>query len=299
MVAAKTFTLLVGAYGSAITGVRFDPSSPNLTVLGTSDSGHSGLAKTRQVAVMDYSSGTGAFIPLGDDLLTLDEANAQKITFNATVSHPHQAVEVGDEVIVPDLGADKIWRLTQSPNAQGAVPNWEIRGFVEQPTGSGPRHIAVDNGVLYTLHELASTLSSQTLPPLAYGAPSETISSFSILPPGANGSTFGAAELIIDTKRSLLYASNRNLAASPDPRGDTIAIFSYNATGHLTPVDQFFTGLNQIRAMAHGGPDNQYIAAAGLTGGGLAVFEKTGNSLTERARLPAGSIDKPASFVWL
>jgi hypothetical protein len=50
-----------------------------------------------------YSSGTGAFIPLGTDLLTLDEENAQKITFNATGSHPHQVVEVGDEVLIPDL----------------------------------------------------------------------------------------------------------------------------------------------------------------------------------------------------
>ncbi|KAG8702228.1 hypothetical protein FRC08_003627 [Ceratobasidium sp. 394] len=250
---------------------------------------------------MDYSSGTGAFIPLGADLLTLDEAHAQKITFDAKVSHPHQAVEVGDEVLVPDLGADKVWRLQQplySP-VVGLVPNWQVRGFIQQPAGSGPRHIAVSNGILYTLHELSSTLSSQTLPPLASTVSSKTIATISILPPGANGTTFGAAELIIDEKRGLLYASNRNLAPSPDPRGDTIAIVAFDAAGNLKLVDQFFTGLNQIRAMAHGGPNNQYIAAGGLTGGGLAVFEKVNNTLVDRARLPAGKVSQPASFAWL
>ncbi|KAG9123157.1 hypothetical protein FRC07_000170 [Ceratobasidium sp. 392] len=357
MVASKTFTLLVGAYGSVITGVRFDPSSKSLSVTGSSDSGTNpswisthplnnsvllatnevnpvggvasfiitdrtkgvaekisksssfgadpahlaGLSKARQVAVMDYSSGTGAFIPLGADLFTLNEARAQKITFNATVSHPHQAVEVGDEVLVPDLGADKVWRLRQQlpSTGQAPVPNWQVRGFVQQPAGSGPRHIAVSNGILYTLHELSSTLSSQTLPPLDSSLAPKTISTLSILPPGANGSTFGAAELILDEKRGLLYASNRNLAASPDLRGDTIAIFKFDNAGNLKLVDQFFTGLNQIRAMAQGGPDNLYIAAGGLTGGGLAVFEKVNNTLAERARLPAGTISKPASFVWL
>jgi len=356
MVASKTFTLLVGAYSSVITSIRFDPSSTILSVLGSSPSGTNpswiathplnssvllatnevnptggvntflitdpingvaaiksksssfgadpahlaGLSQARQVAVMDYSSGTGAFIPLGADLLTLDEANAQKVTFNANVSHPHQAVEVGSEVLVPDLGADKVWRLQQLPSTgPSSVPNWQVCGFVQQPIGSGPRHIAVSNGILYTLHELSSTLSSQTLPSLDSGIPPKTIATLSILPPGVNGSTFAAAELILDDKRGLLYASNRNLAASPDPRGDTIAVVAFDIAGNLKLADQFFTGLNQIRAMAHGGPDNQYIAAAGLTGGGLAVFEKVNSTLAERARLPAGTVTQPASFAWL
>ncbi|KAF8608340.1 3-carboxy-cis,cis-mucoante lactonizing enzyme [Ceratobasidium sp. AG-I] len=270
-----------------------------------------GLTKARQVAVMDYSSGTGAFIPLGEDLLTLDEEHAQKITFNATVSHPHQVVELDDELLVPDLGADKVWRLTQDPLGQTGVPNWQVRGFVQQPTGSGPRHVVVSNGILYTLHELASTLSSQTLPALGSGVEPETISTLSIVPEGADSSTFGAAELIIDEARGLLYASNRlmaelfnvarNLAASPDPRGDTIAIFSFDAVGKLALVNQVYTGLNRLRAVAQGGPNDQYIAAAGQTGGGLAVFEKLdgGRNLVARARLADGVVQAPSSFVWL
>ncbi|CEL56583.1 hypothetical protein RSOLAG1IB_07932 [Rhizoctonia solani AG-1 IB] len=122
MVASKTFTLLVGAYGSVITSIRFDTASSKLSVLGTSPSGTNpswiathplnnsviistneanpvgglstflvtdrskgavarssqattgadpafivGLTKARQVAVMDYSGGSGAFIPLAED----------------------------------------------------------------------------------------------------------------------------------------------------------------------------------------------------------------------------------------
>ncbi|KAG8770619.1 hypothetical protein FRC12_004160 [Ceratobasidium sp. 428] len=258
------------------------------------------LSSARQVAVMNFSSGNGTFIPLGEDLLTLDEPQAQKITFDAPVSNPHQVVEIGDEILIPDLGADKVWRLKQEPSTgQDPVPNWKVRGFVQQPAGSGPRHIAVHEGILYTLHEKASTLSSQTLPPLDSGAEPKTISTFSVLPPGANQSAFAAAELVLDEKRKLLYASNRDLSPSPDPRGDAIAIFSFDCDGNLEPTNQVFTGLNRIRAMAHGGPDNVYIAAAGQAGGGLAVFEKVNNTLVDRARLPAGSIDEPASFVWL
>ncbi|KAG8770653.1 hypothetical protein FRC12_004141 [Ceratobasidium sp. 428] len=258
------------------------------------------LSSVRQVGVMDYFSGNGAFIPLGKDLLTLDAANAQKITFDANVSHPHQVVEHGDEVLVPDLGADKIWRLKQQPR-QGRIPNWQVRGFIQQPAGSGPRHIVVHDGIVYTIHETASTLTSQRLPPLGSDTQPKIISSFSVLPPGVNQSAFGAAELVLDAKRKLIYTSNRDQSPSgpSDPRGDAITIFSFDRDGKLKPTSQIFTGLNRVRGMAQGGPDNMYIAAAGQTGGGLAIFEKDGNTLKKRARLAAGHIDQPAGFVWL
>jgi hypothetical protein len=53
--------------------------------------------------------------------------------------------------------------------------------------------------------------------------------------------------------------------------------------------------------MAQGGPETQYIAAAGMTGGGLVVYEKSngGWDLVAKARLAAGVVEQPVSFVWL
>ncbi|KAG9122460.1 hypothetical protein FRC07_001137 [Ceratobasidium sp. 392] len=248
------------------------------------------LTSARQVVASNYGGQTATFIPISKDFLGFDEAHAQKITFNATVSHPHQAVEVGDEVLIPDLGADKIWRLKQEPSPEPPTPNWQVHGFIEQPAGSGPRHIAVNN---------PSTLSSQTIPPLDSGIAPKTISTLSVLPPGANQSDFAAAELVLDKKRGLLYASNRGIASSPDPRGDSIAIFCFNRTGHLELKDQVSTGLHKIRALTHGGPDNRYIAAGGQVDGGIVVYEKVKKTLVERARMGNGTIEQPATFVWL
>ena len=96
------------------------------------------------------------------------------------------------------------------------------------------------------------------------------------------GAKFAAAEVLIPPPNSafpstLVYASNRNTGSTVDPRGDAIAIFSLDADGKLELVNQFFTGLQQIRGMEFGGPDNKYLVASGLAGdGGVIVFERVG-----------------------
>lgn len=54
-------------------------------------------------------------------------------------SHAHQAILHPDrcEMLVPDLGADKVWRFSKNDTGK-----WEIRGFVQYEPGSGPRHVA-------------------------------------------------------------------------------------------------------------------------------------------------------------
>jgi 6-phosphogluconolactonase (cycloisomerase 2 family) len=96
-------------------------------------------------------------------------------------SHPHQVISHNDEVLVPDLGADKVWRLRK--DAEG---RWTVHGHVSSESGSGPRHIVVygkdfastntittlthpclpKEGILYILNELSNTLSAHTLPPI-------------------------------------------------------------------------------------------------------------------------------------
>ena len=55
-------------------------------------------------------------------------------------SHPHQVYPLGEEVLIPDLGADKTWRLRKSLEGK-----WESIGSIDYVglEGGGPRHIGV------------------------------------------------------------------------------------------------------------------------------------------------------------
>lgn len=52
-------------------------------------------------------------------------------------SHPHQVyfVEELEEVLVPDLGGDSIYRLRKNPQ-----DSWSIVGHIGFEAGGGPRH---------------------------------------------------------------------------------------------------------------------------------------------------------------
>ncbi|KAL0581419.1 hypothetical protein V5O48_000573 [Marasmius crinis-equi] len=268
-----------------------------------------------EVAVMNYGGGNGRIIPTTSPL-TFANDSAPVITFPlqaSNVSHPHMALEHGQEVLVPDLGGDTVWRLTRSTPEPG---QWEIAGDIPQPAGSGPRHIAVQNDRLFTLHELASTLTLQKFPELALNATAPLIANVSIIPanPPA-GSQWGAAEILFPEPTAkfpnpYIYVSNRNIATDPaalDPRGDSIAIFEHVGLGTedegLKLVKQVFTGLSQIRGMEigpqHDGGE-KYLVAAGVAGSaGTVVFERIngGADLKEVARNK--DIPTRTTFLWL
>lgn len=111
----------------------------------------------------------------------------------------------------------------------------------------------------------------------------------------------GAAELLYASSPApLLYASNRNvvLNATNVGEGDTIAILS--TTPQLKVVGYVKTGLAQIRGMAFMGENDEYILAAGLTGGGIKVYERVSQEqgfLKEVAKLNDTNITQPTSFV--
>jgi 6-phosphogluconolactonase (cycloisomerase 2 family) len=258
------------------------------------------LSNGNGLFVINYSSGQAEFIPLTSDKAHFGQTGPV-IQFTGsgpnksrqTSSHPHEVVENGpNELLVPDLGADKVWRLTRNGN------NWQNSGFVQHPAGSGPRHAVVTNGTLYTLHELSNTLTQHTLPALNSGIQPSLVATLPVIPSGASNTTLGAGELLISPVNSqyptqYLYASNRN---DPNPNGDTIAIFAINP---LRLVAQVRTGLQHIRGMQIGGNKGQYIVAGGLNGGGIAVFERTNGdaALTLKARVQG--VQSPSSFVFL
>ncbi|KAF8960657.1 Lactonase, 7-bladed beta-propeller-domain-containing protein [Flammula alnicola] len=225
---------------------------------------------TGSVAVMNYDTGNGRIIPT-----TSQESefvtSAPLITFpppSGGVSHPHMALEHEDEVLVPDLGGDTIWRLKKNTTS-GA---YFIQGSLPQPKGSGPRHIAIFNDRLFTVHELASTLSVQTIPPQPNGT-SITFATVSIIPPNPPaGALWAGAEVLIPAPTAkfpvpYIYVSN--------PTGDSIAIFEHA----LVLVKQVFTGLDQIRGMEFGNEaqgGDEFLIAGGVAGtAGVIVLRRT------------------------
>lgn len=56
-------------------------------------------------------------------------------------SHPHQVVyhEEYEELLVPDLGADAVYRLKRSPKDA----SWKLVGHIGFEAGGGPRHVVV------------------------------------------------------------------------------------------------------------------------------------------------------------
>jgi len=256
------------------------------------------------VASANFGGGNGAVVRTEDDAAKFGDPTF--ITFpsigKSNASHPHQALQFNDELFVPDLGSDTIWRLV--PDQNGV---FSIGGQITQPSGSGPRHAVIQNGTLVTLHELSSNITSQSIPPLGQNS-SDIISELSIIPKdqaGSQGTTFAAAEVLIPSPNgvfpsTLVYASNRNTGPNVDPRGDAIAVFTLSADGKLELVNQFFTGLNQVRGMQFGGPDDRYLVASGVVGsGGVVVFERVKDGVDFVQVASNKDIPNLTSFVWV
>ncbi|KAI9566074.1 Lactonase, 7-bladed beta-propeller-domain-containing protein [Boletus coccyginus] len=285
-----------------------------ITLVDTFSSGGSwppycaGLSKG-QVAVVNYGSGTMRVVPTQADHLHFSN-NSDIWTFpipttgTEGISEPHMTYQCGNEVFIPDKGSDKIWRLGE---VNGNPGDYIVHGEIQQPIGSGPRHIHIRHNMLYTIHETASSLTLQQVPRYPNGT-SNILSNVSIIPPyPPAGSSFFAAEILIPEPTAkypipYIYVSNRNTGVQ-DPRGDTIAIFE-NVNNRLVLRNQVHTGLNQIRGMMSGEQagfgGEAYIVAAGYAGtAGVKVFKRTeyGANLEEVAVNTV--LPTRTSFVWL
>jgi 6-phosphogluconolactonase (cycloisomerase 2 family) len=95
-----------------------------------------------------YSSGSVLVVPFSPTPPHLLPPKQSLITFDGSgpnpdrqeSSHPHQIIfhPTREELLIPDLGADKIWRCLK--NNSGA---WEVKGSVSMEAGSGPRHAVI------------------------------------------------------------------------------------------------------------------------------------------------------------
>lgn len=118
-----------------------------------------------------------------------------------------------------------------------------MQGQINIDAGAGPRHIAIHDNVLFTVHEKTSTLTAQLIPQAPNGTTFPLLANVTTIPADQaqiNGTQFAAAEILISTPTErfpdpLIYVSNRNIGATILPAGDTIAIFQFK-NGTLTPV---------------------------------------------------------------
>ncbi|KAG5645656.1 hypothetical protein DXG03_005493 [Asterophora parasitica] len=264
------------------------------------------------VAVFNYGSGNGRILPTTSSPLKFN-AVAPVIVFpqpqQPSTSHPHMVVEYGNEVFVPDLGGDTVWRLSATNTATGS---YAIKGQIAQPKGSGPRHIAFLNQRLFTIHELDNTLTIHTIPTVPNGTAS-LLASANIVPPNAPaGAKFFASGILIPpTTKAFptpyIYVANRNLGTQ-DVRGDAIAIYEHINVGKsnegLKFINHVYTGINQPRGLEFGPADGRggeaFLAVGGVAGNaGVKVFKRVDGGRTLELVATNWDIPTRTAFVWV
>lgn len=288
--------------------VKFDEGGRG-SLLGRVSSGGASpctlVATDTELLVCNYESGTFAAIPLSPEAPYLDASQLASLAFSGTgpdkerqeASHPHQVIIHPDhkELLIPDLGADKTWRLTK--DSTGA---WSVQGHIQYKAGSGPRHVAFHAGVLYTLLELSSEISAHRFAPLpAAPALLSTVPTMSSFPGPAAELGMLAAEVLVPAPNAAfpapyLYASNRN---DPAPAGDVVAVYSLADPAAPQLVAEVRSGLHHLRGMGFGGAHSEYLVAGGANGHKVKVFERTdgGRGLREVASL---DLQAPTGFLW-
>ncbi|KAF5310099.1 hypothetical protein D9619_010355 [Psilocybe cf. subviscida] len=265
-----------------------------ITLVDTVPTGGSGPTftnplSTGEVTAMNFGSPNCSLVATvpGDPLHFQRDSPVVAFPVNGGPSNPHMSLEHDGEVFVSDLGADKIWRLVRD----GPPGNFRVQGQIDVDAGSGPRHMAIRDNILFIINEKTSTLTAQHIPAAPNGTAFPLLANVTIVPSSAAGlnASFAGAELLISEPTDtfpdpLIYVSNRNLGPQFDPRGDTIAIFQFQNTtdsgcssvrrrrahprrgaygipqedtvsstnGALELQAQVFTGLTNIRGMALG-----------------------------------------------
>lgn len=224
-------------------------------------------------------------------------------------SHPHEVYLHGDELLIPDLGADKVWRLVKGDFG------WEVKGAIEYPAGSGPRHILIHgmvsnnlakileidehdaDDILYTVLELSNELAVHKFAPLPeVPALITKLSTFVVGSPPDPAML--AAEILLSPGKQLVYVSNRN---DPSEEGDTIAVYNV-ATAAKEPklIREIRTGVTHARGVKFS-KDGKYLAVVGNRTNSIRIFGVVEGSEDGEVKFVAEytGLDKPTTLVWL
>ena len=173
------------------------------------------------VAVANYGSGTvGLFPTASDDGRLLPMADSRQHrgsgpdTNRQEGAHAHEVYALGANLLVPDLGTDKVHRYRVGDE------RLSDDGHATLPPGSGPRHVELHPSLprLYVLNELGNTVDVLSWPDL------ESVQRIDTLPGDFAGPST-TAELQVAADGRWLYASNRG--------HDSIVSFAIDPSGRL------------------------------------------------------------------
>ncbi|MEU4158049.1 lactonase family protein [Actinoplanes sp. NPDC026670] len=117
----------------------------------------------RHLVVANYASGSVSVHPLDGDGVPGERSDSLTLTGagpdaeRQTGPHAHQVVPDGADVLISDLGSDRVWRARLDSNT-GRLGLPETA--VEAKPGTGPRHLVRSaDGALLVVGELTGTLS--------------------------------------------------------------------------------------------------------------------------------------------
>jgi 6-phosphogluconolactonase len=248
--AAHEINNFEGKSTGAISSYAIDPATGKLNLISRKSSEGRGPChllldkEGRNVLVANYSGGTVAVLPVGDDGKLGDASTIIQHTGKSVnpqrqeAPHPHQVVldPANRFAYVPDLGIDKVVAYRFDAKAGKLTPA-ESAGIAMKP-GAGPRHMAFrpDGKFAYILNELNSTVTAVAVD--AETGKLTEIETQSSLPPYFDGRNSGAEIAVLPNGR-FLFVSNRGhnslvLFAIDRDKG-TLNFVEEQGTGGKTP----------------------------------------------------------------
>jgi 6-phosphogluconolactonase len=276
---AVTAARIDPAYTGAVEAFAIDRATGKLTLLNRRASGgatpaHLALDPTGKLLVAaNYTGGSVSAFPIADDG-RLGEATAIVQHHGSSINpkrqrepHPHQVAfdPSGQNVLVPDLGMDKILKYRVDV-AEGTLT---AAGAAAVPAGSGPRHVTFNGRFMYVINELSCTLSV-----ISYGSVSGAMREIQTIEVWPEKEGASGAEIEMHPGGRFLYASNRGV--------DSIAICEIDqSSGKLRLAGTCPTG---GRTPRHFGidPTGRYIFASNMDSNSvvLLTIESAGGKLT-------------------
>ncbi|OXM13612.1 6-phosphogluconolactonase [Paenibacillus herberti] len=220
--------------------------------------------------VANYSGGNAAVIPLSFEG-RLEEPASSVIagegelgTLKDRQEKPHahciDPLPATPYVYVADLGTDSVYIHRRSVDGRSLLRTGSLR----LEPGSGPRHIAVKEGLSYA-YIIGELDSHVTVAQIGSEGKLEAVQRISALPQGFQGESW-AADIHLSPDGRFLYVSNRG--------HDSIAAFSVNTeNGRLSLIQHISTGGTYPRNFALS-PDGEWLLAANQNSGSVNVFRR-------------------------